>query len=171
MTDIREVGWDEVERRHCDSPPDVSAGCPADDLTIAVQEPPSVDGTGIVFRGVLTNTTDSALRIVASDLGANALGFWVGFDKDAPVKYDGPPRPPAPPMPLEMKIPARTAVRFTRGLTLWQYAYEGRPTVRVNYGFSLHDLEGLSGHLELRLPPRPERPKPNPGGTSMPMPT
>jgi len=168
MSVVRSVGWDELERRQLASPEQVPDLRVPEELTVALAESPASEGPRLVFRGLLRNPTEDEAVIIASDLGENSLGFWVDFDEEAPVEYDGPVKPPSPPMPVEVKVPANTAIGFTQGLALWQYDYEGTPTVRINYGFSLFGREGISGHVLVELPPRPDRPEAVPGGPPMP---
>jgi hypothetical protein len=168
VTELESVGWSELKSRHITSgnAPDFEL---SPDLTFVLDDPPSMQGAALVFRGVLQNPTDEEQVVVTADLGANACGFSVRFEEAAPVTCDGPPVPPAPPAPRELKVPARTAVRFRTSIDLWKYAYEGTPTVLVRWRFGLWGGKSPAGALEVTLPPRPERPKPTPGGPPMPM--
>lgn len=88
--------------------------------------------------------------------GNSPLLFRFAASAATTVVYSGELFPPGPPLPMAIRIPAASRVRFTAEIDLGSYTYTGAPEVELDWGFHYHHRSKShpKGVVKVRLPER-----------------
>lgn len=124
-----------------------SYGLPAADALIVpseisfrVDEPPMRDGQLVTLRGLLENAGRATVAVTVFADGHGAAGTFGFLVAPAPgraqrTRWPHPPQPAAPPPPLVIELPARTAVRVWNHLTLDDHEWVAGAPIEIEWCF------------------------------------
>jgi hypothetical protein len=125
----------------------VSYGLPAAEALIVpptvsfrVDEPAVNDGRVVTVRGLLENAGHAMVAVTVFTHGHGAAGNFGFIVAPAgscarPKPRLGPPVPPAPPPPLVIELPARTAVRVWNQVVLEAYEWVPGAAIVLEWTF------------------------------------
>lgn len=117
----------------------------------------------ILFDALLVNNSSREFLLLVSPVGAapapfgGPSPFYISISSGAlneKIKYVGKLYPPAPPTPMEIKIPGNATVKFTAAIDLKDYEYKGSPELTLDWSFVYYKGGHPKGTLKVKLPKR-----------------
>ena len=114
-----------------------------------------------LLEAFLINESEEIQKVIVMPFGGSfpyggESPFYVRFSPSAGKKIRSKETypPPEPPLPMEIRIPAKSRIRFPGEVHLKHYTYEGSPTVEIEWGFYFSQEPFPKGKFEVTLPKR-----------------
>ena len=108
---------------------------PSDNLKFIILDVPLVDKKAITITGTLINYASRQEQIIVFPAGN--LGLLGEITVSDSIKYNGPDLPPpAPPLPMELTIPANTQVQFSYPISLEYYDHKPDVTIAIAWSYN-----------------------------------